>query len=165
METILRRWWTEKYKLPWTHECAQNATIEDLLVEYHEDLYDKDPSEARKAWADGGEFYFEHTGDPLLDKWEEELAKGLIPDLEEGMSQEQRAQLQKEREAARRKKGIPEPEFIGGMSDAEKRKYASQYAAPGSRREQELLQRRARSSMLGSAPDPGAWEDLLAGLK
>lgn len=45
-----------------------------------------------------GEIVFTDTGDPLLDKWEEELAQGLTPDLEEGMSETAKEQLRRERE-------------------------------------------------------------------
>ncbi len=169
LETILRRWWTKKYSLPWTHECAQEATLEDLLVEYWEDYYEANPGEARKAFAENGEFYFESTGDPLLDKWEEEQRKGLIPDLEEGMSQEDKAKLKEEREKMRRARGAAEELFQprDPKDDQMQRKFASQFASPGTKKEQDLLQRNARHSMLGAPPDPRAdaeWQDMLMGL-
>ena len=41
------------------------------------------------------------TGDPLIDKWEDEIARGLEPDLTEGMSPEAR---KRERQALERLK-------------------------------------------------------------
>lgn len=164
METLLRRWWTSKYKLPWTHECAQSSTLEDLLVEYYEDFYEKNPSEARKVFSENGEFFFESTGDPLLDKWEEELQKGLIPDLEEGMSAADKEKLKAERASVRRARGAAE-ELFKGPDDARLKKY-QESMPPKTRREQELLQQQARYGMLGeSGPDDGDWEDMLMGIK
>jgi len=60
----------------------------DLQVAFWEDYYIKHPTEAKRV--DGKEVKFT-TGDPLLDKWEEELARGLEPDLTEGLSPEERA--------------------------------------------------------------------------
>ena len=107
LEDSLRLWWVKKYQLPWTHDLAQEQTESDLLVEFYEDIYQKNPSEARKALGKDGEFFFENTGDPLFDKWERELAVGLTPDLEEGLSQEQKAQLRKERELAAKPLPVP----------------------------------------------------------
>lgn len=108
LETVLRRWWVKKYKLPWTHSLAQEATYAELLVEFYEDYFEEKPEEARKALAKGGEFYFESTGDPMIDKWERELAAGVTPDLTESYSPEERArrrakkaQVQKAKEVAK----------------------------------------------------------------
>ncbi len=48
-----------------------------------------------------GEIQFTDTGDAMIDKWEEELARGLIPDLSEVISPETIKQLE-----ARRGKGV-----------------------------------------------------------
>jgi len=53
------------------------------MVEFFEDLYTNNPSEAH----DGDTPYV--TGDPLIDKWEKELSEGLTPDLSEGMSSDE----------------------------------------------------------------------------
>jgi hypothetical protein len=60
---------------------------------FWEDHYRKNPTEARRT-ADGKEVQFV-TGDPLLDKWEDEIARGLDPDLTEGLSPEARAKEKK----------------------------------------------------------------------
>lgn len=165
METLLRRWWTNKYKLPWTHECAQSATLEDLLVEYYEDFYEKNPSEARKVFSEDGEFFFESTGDPLLDKWEEELQKGLIPDLEEGMSAKDKDKLREERASVRRARGAAD-ELFKEPDEKRLREYQSKFASPGTKREQDLLQQQARYGMLGETgpTDDEGWEDMLMGM-
>ena len=85
---MLRRWVETKYRIPWTHESIQQLTFFDLLVAFWEDYYEKNPLDARRS-KDGG-VVFVNTGDELIDKWEEELARGLTPDLLEGLSPEQR---------------------------------------------------------------------------
>ena len=148
LETILRRWWVKKYKLPWTHELAQSATYSELLIEYYEDWFEESPSEARKALTgEDGEYYFETTGDPLIDKWEDEVRRGLIPDLEEGLHPREKAKLAKEREMAKRGReaarelGKPDPRL------------ASKFVVPGTEKQ-----------VLGSGQGPAQdslWEDLL----
>lgn len=54
---------------------------------FWEDYYRKHPTDAKRVGGNEVKFV---TGDPLIDKWEEELAKGLDPDLTEGLSHEQR---------------------------------------------------------------------------
>ena len=146
---LLRRWWVKKYKLPWTHECAQAATLEELLVEYYEDHYDEFPEEARKEMSDDGEFYFTDSGDALIDKWERELQKGLTPDLEEGLSNDTKENLKKEREHINKAKlaaqalGQPlrKPSFNPQLGN--------RHISPG------------RSEVLGRAPADDGWVDLL----
>lgn len=136
--------------------------IEDLLVEYYEDYFEEEPGEARKALSDNGEFIFTETGDPLLDKWEAELAKGLMPDLEEGYSKEQKKELQHER--AKYKSAQQAATQLIHSDPRREDKYASKYATPGSKEEQELLrQSSAAKSVLGVGPssDDSEWVDLL----
>lgn len=63
---------------------------------FWEDFYRKNPIEAKRT-KDGNVFF--STGDPLIDKWEREIAMGLEPDLLEGMSPKER---EKERKALER---------------------------------------------------------------
>ncbi len=90
METTLRRWWVKKYQTPWTSKHFQNATIDELLVEFYEDYYEANPSEQLKDLRDDDGNITFATGDELIDKWEQELAMGLTPDLNEGLSLEER---------------------------------------------------------------------------
>jgi hypothetical protein len=85
---VLRRWVEEKYNLPLTHESFQGLTIFELLIWFWEDHYSRNPIEAKRV--QGGKEVQFTTGDPLLDKWEEEIARGLVPDLMEGLTTEQR---------------------------------------------------------------------------
>lgn len=107
----------KKYKLPSTHEAFQNSTIYELTIEFYEDLFEKDSKELLRAGKnEDGEFVFEETGDPLIDKWEKEIAQGITPDLTEGMNSEARAQLVRERELARAYPDIAE-EILGINDD------------------------------------------------
>lgn len=89
----MRRWAEAKYKIPWTHEAFQQQTLLDLLTSFWEDHYADNPLEAKRT--PSGEVTFQ-TGDPLLDKWEREIAEGYEPDLTEGLSDKDR---EKERRA------------------------------------------------------------------
>lgn len=91
----MRRWAEDKYNLPWTHESIQCQTFNELLIRFWEDYYIKHSLEAKKAGT--GEVVF-RTGDPLVDKWEDEIAQGLIPDLFEGLPQSHREQWRREHE-------------------------------------------------------------------
>lgn len=106
METFLRRWWTGKYKLPWTHESYQNSNEFENLVEYFEDAFEKDPHAALDAVRDEhGEIYFDDFAfDPQISKWEQELKQGIQPDLTEGLSQTERNRLKAQQEKAKQNK-------------------------------------------------------------
>ena len=100
---MLRRWWTKKYKLPWTSNNIEELTIVDLLTEFYEDLYESDKTALWEASrGEDGEIMFEETGDPLFDKWEKEFHMGITPDLTEGLPEEDRAALFKEQARAKR---------------------------------------------------------------
>ncbi len=79
---MLRRWAEEKWKLPWSHEAIQSQTLLELLTGFWEDYYSENTMEAKRG-VDGEVYYA--TGDPFIDKWEEELRQGLVPDLLEGL--------------------------------------------------------------------------------
>lgn len=82
-----------KYSLPLTHDAFQDLTLFELSIWFWEDYYQKNPIEAKKSHDGHVQF---HSDDPLIDKWEREIAQGLTPDLTEGLSPEQKA---KERQA------------------------------------------------------------------
>ena len=86
----------EKYKLPLSHEAFASWSLLDLLTGYWEDYYAKNPTEAKRS-ADGKEVKFV-TGDPLIDKWEDEIAKGIEPDLTEGLTVQDRERVLAARE-------------------------------------------------------------------
>src|SRR5690348_6163998 len=75
LEVQLRRWWVKKYKIPWTHEAAQDQPPIDLLTEFYEDYFETNPKELRAYLEEQGNYSFDETGDALLDKWEQEFAQ------------------------------------------------------------------------------------------
>jgi hypothetical protein len=105
----LRRWWSEKYRLPSNHELFQHSTLFELLADFWEDYYFKNPLEAHRN--EKGEVQFSHTGDELIDKWEKELSEGKSPDYLEGFSPEELEKLEKLRTRGTTKfgKSIPQP--------------------------------------------------------
>lgn len=86
---MLRRWWEKKYKIPSNHKLFEDRTIEDLLIEYHTDFFENNPTEVYRT--EGGEYRLGKTGDPYFDKWETEIADGIAPDLTEMFSPEEMA--------------------------------------------------------------------------
>lgn len=69
------------------------------MVEYYVDRFEKKPIEAHRN--EKGEIQFTDTGDPLIDKWEEQIARGEIPDLYEAFDEESLQHLERLRQAAR----------------------------------------------------------------
>lgn len=150
---VLRRWWEEKFKLPSTHELYQNETLFNLLVAYYEDLFDDDSVAALDAIrGEDGEVVFEDLEDPLLAKWERELAQGITPDLEEGLSDKEREKLKSERD---RKKGARElanvNDDFGSVSRRAMDEYRSKYVVPGSKEDATL--RRAADARRAPVPN------------
>jgi len=68
------------------HDLAQSQSIVELTTEFYEDYYTEHPTEALKVLGKSGDLFFLDNEDPLLAKWESELAEGIDPDLTEGMS-------------------------------------------------------------------------------
>lgn len=92
---------------------------------------------------DEGEIVFEGTGDELIDKWEKELAMGLTPDLTEGMSQEAKKRLEKEK--TRSKQASEAIKELDGLVDSDLlNKFQS--VTPGSKQYQELSDRHKAKS-------------------
>lgn len=95
---MLRRWWERKFSLPWSDERAQSLTLFELTKLYWEDIYTSDSKALMEAARnENGDVVFEETGDPLIDKWEKELAMGVKPDLTEGMTPEELDRMKAER--------------------------------------------------------------------
>lgn len=62
-----------------TEQLQQLAGIEDMLEEgQHTSLVGLTAEESADVWSTANV-----TGDPLVDKWEQEIAAGLTPDLNE----------------------------------------------------------------------------------
>ena len=90
----MRRWWAKKYRRSPKSADFLGYTLWDLLVEFFEDYYGEDK---KRMWKDEreetGHIRLPKTGDPLIDRWEEQLAQGVEPDLTEGMLPEERAKV------------------------------------------------------------------------
>lgn len=94
----LSRWWEERFKLPSNHELFQECSVYELAVKFWEDHYHKDPLAVYRN--SDGEVQFVKTGDPLIDKWEQQLADGKTPDYLEAFTQEEINRLNNMRQRA-----------------------------------------------------------------
>ena len=92
MPYLLRRWWTRKYSLPATSDEYLRYTPEELLVEFFEDYFEAHPDrQVRQETHEGtGQRYFV-TGDPVIDRWEREIAEGREPYYDAGVDLAERA--------------------------------------------------------------------------
>lgn len=99
------RWWSQKYRRPPNDPLFESRPLLAWVREMYEDAYEKagdlealldDPDtrqeerraisqKLRKLYKALGERDTTWGEDPLIDKWERELAEGKIPDLEEQM--------------------------------------------------------------------------------
>jgi len=84
----------DKYHLPWSHDAFQQLTVLELLTDFWEDYYRRNPVETRRT--ESGDVVYANTGDPLIDKWEQEIARGLVPDLYEGIPQKKKDRKRQE---------------------------------------------------------------------
>ncbi len=83
MPEVLMKWWTKKYNLPWNHDLFQDRTLFDLMVEFQLDYFEKNPLEVHRN--EDGHIQFKNTGDELIDKWEEQIARGETPSMSQDM--------------------------------------------------------------------------------
>ncbi len=83
MPEVLATWWTKKYNLPWNHDLFQDRTLFDLMVEFQLDFFENNPLEAHRN--EDGQIQFMNTGDDLIDKWEEQVARGETPSMSQDM--------------------------------------------------------------------------------
>jgi hypothetical protein len=111
--STLKRWWSDKYNLPPNHTLFLGQSKAALMLELYEDLHQRKKEITRDLESantrmeervrlgealrgvnailegDGKEDDDPNapvvTGDPLVDRWERELAEGKTPDLTEGM--------------------------------------------------------------------------------
>ncbi len=95
MLAVLRRWWEKKYQIPSNHDLFTSRTEHDLLTEYYEDIFERNPLE--KWRNEDGTIQFTDTGDSVIDYWEQLLAEGRDGevDLLEGFTDEERASFAK----------------------------------------------------------------------
>lgn len=67
--------------------------MDDLLVEWYEDIFSKNPIEIHRNEA--GDIQFQDTGDDLVDAWEKNIAKGGNVNLWEAFSDSSKQDLLK----------------------------------------------------------------------
>jgi hypothetical protein len=115
-----------------------------------------------------GVFYFQDTGDPQLDKWEKELAQGLVPDLEEGLSSEEKAKLRKERQQVKRARssmpnvlGIDEDYTAQEFRAPQSKQYDSKFVQPGSSEEDALIRKKVENHVLGLGQQVPGMRDFM----
>ena len=97
----IKQWWRDKYNLPTNHELFQTSTWTELQMEMFQDLARRreelrqhledqayDSSKTIEAINSINEVFGDprEVWDPLVDKWERELAEGKIPDLDETLA-------------------------------------------------------------------------------
>lgn len=71
----------------------------DHLIDFYLDKFEEKPLEAHRN--SDGNIQFKNTGDDLIDQWEEQLAKGLTPDLMEAFDESSLRHMEKLRAAAK----------------------------------------------------------------
>lgn len=76
----------------------QSRTLFEHLTDFFLDKYEQKPIEAHRN-ADG-HIQFKDTGDDLVDRWEDQIAKGEEPDLFEAFDEESIRHMEKLRAAA-----------------------------------------------------------------
>lgn len=93
------------------------------MIEFFEDYYHKN---RKQAWAaernKTGHVRLPKTGDPFIDRWEEQLAQGITPDLTETLMPEARDKMQ----AKIRKISAEETERIEKEAQAKTRRFFSE---------------------------------------
>ena len=99
-EAQLRRWWVKKYELPPNHGLFTSQSMAALHQEMYEDIYARKAEvleELKTSTGDTesqvktlneinrilGDDAKDYSSDPLIDKWEQELLEGKVPDLNE----------------------------------------------------------------------------------
>lgn len=113
---MLSKWWRDKYQLPSNHELFRSATVFDLLTELYEDQFYNTTLEVYRN--EKGEVQFVSTGDKVIDKWEEDLAAGKIPDYLSEFTPEQIDKLNRMRTKGTDRFGKSIPSSAGTLRDA-----------------------------------------------
>lgn len=82
-DVFLRRWWTGKYNKSHKSDEFQRYTKMELFLEFFEDVYEKDSQKMREFLDEVGDHSTPSSGDELMDKFEEQLARGETPDIDQ----------------------------------------------------------------------------------
>lgn len=107
----LQRWWCKKYNRPRKDPLLAEYTLEELMLEYLEDLIEMDPHEEFAQDVQHSGAYVQRTGDELLDQWQEKAARGEVIDFDSAFGDEESRKLFEQAKERSRKRGVPvEPE-------------------------------------------------------
>lgn len=98
----MRIWFQKKFRLPATSEEWLNSSLDELTIWFLEDLYLEHDDLARGVRLKHIGMEVAPTGDSLLDKWERQIAQGIMPDLDEDEDPRAAARDARIREAARK---------------------------------------------------------------
>lgn len=95
-EAQIKRWWSERYKLPPNHELFLSMSLSEHIQEMYEDLLFKREEVERNLEEGVGDKEIlmkqlaalnraleeEVSEDDLIDQWERDLEAGRVPDLD-----------------------------------------------------------------------------------
>ena len=109
----LQIWWCKKFNRPRKDPLLLEYTIEELFVEFLEELIEHDPNAAFPKDHEGVQY---RTGDDLIDRWEKAIAEGRMSEInwDEDLDPEFLTRLrafQQERNAAAGKPADEESDF------------------------------------------------------
>jgi len=94
----IKKWWSEKYNLPPTHQLFVGHSLTEHMQAMYEDLMlqRKEAQQSLEESSENTEMLLKRinninkvlgdpteVSDPLFDKWERELDMGIVPDLDE----------------------------------------------------------------------------------
>jgi hypothetical protein len=113
---LLSKWWRDKYSLPSNHNLFQDSTILALLTEFYEDQYYDTTLEVYRN--EKGDVQFVKTRDKVIDRWEQELAEGKVPNYLDTFSEEQIDKLNRMRDKGTDFFGKSVPSSSGTLRDA-----------------------------------------------
>lgn len=82
----LQRWFCKKYNRPMKDPLLAEYTPEELMIEYLMDVIENDPAEEFPRDIREAGLYGHRTGDPLIDRWQEDAALGKPIDFSEAFA-------------------------------------------------------------------------------
>jgi hypothetical protein len=114
----LQRWWCQKYNRPRKDPLLAEYTLEELMIEFFEDLIEMEPDEAFPRPAREADRIVMRTGDRILDDWQEKAIKGEKIDFSTAFkSAEAQAAFDAVRERSRKRGQAKEKEVVEEFRD------------------------------------------------
>ena len=124
---LLRIWWTKKYQKSKNSPEYKAYSLFELLTEFFEDFYTDNKSALRELELPISGL----TGDPMVDKWEKEIAQGLVPDLMEDLTPEEAKEVLDWSQRVYKQKisrgEIIGPEELEAMKDLDVESFSDKY--------------------------------------